>query len=433
MTFQKADKMVSNMRNVGKQVHFIGIGGIGMSSLARYFLSEGWKVSGSDLSPSDTLKELQKEDVKIYIKHRATNVKQDFNLVIYNQAIPADNPELIQAKKFNIVCQSYPQAVGELTKKYKTVAVAGAHGKSTTTAMTALILIEASYDPTVIVGTKLKEFGGINFRKGKSDWLVLEADEFKAAFLHYFPALAIITNIDKEHLDFYKNFSNVKKSFEKFKKQCGRILKAETDPKILSEIKNVLKVPGKHNVYDASYAYTIAKHLGISHKTTIKALGKYTGAWRRMEYKGKFLNSLVYDDYAHHPTEIKATLAGFRQKYAKNAIICVFQPHQAERLKLLFNDFKTAFRDADKVIVLPTYAVAGRENEESRIMNHELSKKLAKALGAIYMENPEKQLRSVLTSIHNSKFMLRNSVVIMMGAGNIVDLTSMLINKNRRR
>jgi UDP-N-acetylmuramate--alanine ligase len=422
------------MKNIGKQVHFIGIGGIGMSALARYFLSEGWKVSGSDLSPSDILKELRKEGAHIKIGHHYSLIRanEPINLVIYNQAIPEDNPELIQAKKFNIVCQSYPQTIGELTKKYKTIAIAGAHGKSTTTAMTALILIEAGYDPTVIVGTKLKEFGGSNFRKGKSEWLVLEADEFKAAFLNYFPTLAIVTNIDKEHLDFYRNFSNVKKAFEKFKKQCGGVLEAEKNPKILSEIKRVLKIPGKHNVYDASCAYSIAKHLGIPHKTIIKALGKYTGAWRRMEYKGEFksqnakVKSFVYDDYAHHPTEIKATLAGFREKWPKNAIICVFQPHQAERLKLLFNDFKTAFKDANKVVILPAYKVAGREEKFEKKYD---AKALARSIDALYIKNPKKDLKKSLLSLITNNQLTNNSVIVMMGAGDIVNLTPRLIKK----
>lgn len=406
-----------------RKVHLIGIGGIGISALARYFLSEGWQVSGSDLSPSDTLKELRKEGVKVFIKHRETNVKQDVSLVIYNQAIPQDNPELLKAKRLGIVSKSYPEAVGELTRQYKTIAVAGSHGKSTTTALVSLILIEAGLDPTVIVGTKLKEFGGKNFRKGKSGWLVLEADEWKASFLNYRPTIAVITNIDKEHLDFYKNFSEVKKTFEKFKDLCEQVLPAESDSKIAAEIKKVLKIPGQHNVQNSLSAFAIAKYLGISKAVILKALGKYTGAWRRMEYRGKLQNALVYDDYAHHPTEIRATLAGFREKWPKNAIICVFQAHQAQRLKLLFNDFKTAFKDADKVVILPTYEVAGRERE-SRIKNQESGKKLAKEIGASYVENPQKDLKKKLVSITAK---IKKPIIIMMGAGDIVNLTKKII------
>lgn len=422
----------------------IGIGGIGISALARYFLSEGWQVSGSDLSPSDTTKELRNEGVRVFIGHRPSNIKNDVTLVVYNQAIPANNPELKKAKQFSIPTKSYPEAVGELTKRYKTIAVAGAHGKSTTTALVSLILIAAGFDPTVIVGTKLKEFGGKNFRKGKGDWLVLEADEWKASFLNYFPTLAIVTNIDKEHLDFYKNFTNVKKAFEKFKRQCGKVLTSETDPKILAEIKKVLQIPGQHNLYDASCAYAVAKYLGISKTVTLKALGQYSGAWRRMELRGTMelypkpstLNPQVYDDYAHHPTEIKATLKAFREwprplhrrgspfgkKAAENSLICVFQAHQAQRLKLLFNDFKTAFKDADKVLILPTYEVAGREEKFDKKYNAEA---LAKAIGALYVENVQKNLKKILTLI-TSRYTL-NPIVVMMGAGDIVNLTNLLI------
>lgn len=403
-----------------------------MSALARYYLSEGWQVSGSDISPSDILKELKKDGVRVSMGQRPENLKNRPNLAIYNQAIPKNNPELMAARRLGIPCRTYPEIVGELTKKYKTIAVAGAHGKSTTTAMVAFVLIEAGLDPTVIVGTKLKEFGGKNFRKGKNGLLVLEADEYGGAFWHYSPFVAGITNIDKEHLDFYKNFENVKKSFERFKSQCQKVVEAEKNPAIAAKIRKILKIPGEHNIQNALLAYAIAKSLNISENVILRALGKYTGAWRRMEYKGQFqvsgIKCQVFDDYAHHPTEIRATLAGFRQKYPKNAIICVFQPHQAERLRLLFNDFKTAFKDADRVVLIPSYKVAGREEKFDKKYDAEA---LAKAIGAYYLSNP-KSLPALLKKILYSKFNIQNSIVVMMGAGNIVDLTPMLVNKNRR-
>lgn len=419
------------MREFQNKVHLIGIGGIGISALARYFLSEGWQVSGSDLSPSETTKELKNEGMSVLIGHHATNIKQGTDLVVYNQAIPSDNPELVKARSLGIPCKTYPEVVGELTKKYKTIAIAGAHGKSTTTALVSLILIKAGLDPTVIIGTKLKEFGGKNFRKGKGDWLVIEADEWKASFLNYFPTLAVITNIDKEHLDFYKNFSNVKKTFEKFKKQCETIVTASKNPKLLSKIKKVLWLPGQHNLSNALSAYAIAKKLKIPEAIILKALSKYRGAWRRMEYRGimklnpkpQIPGPRVYDDYAHHPTEIRATLAGFREKWPKNVIICVFQPHQVQRLKLLFNDFKTAFKDADKTVILPTYEVAGREKYAAG----NLSEKLAKEIGAIYIKNPKRELKKVLRKTLLAKHYWLNPIVIVMGAGSIVNLTPKII------
>jgi UDP-N-acetylmuramate--alanine ligase len=454
------------------KVYFIGIGGIGISALARYFLSRGWKVSGSDISPSSITEELKKESVKIFIGHHHSHIRanEPITKIIYNQAISPDNPELMAAKKLGIPRQSYPEAVGELTRQYKTIAVAGAHGKSTTTALISLILIEAGLDPTVIIGTKLKEFGGKNFRRGKSNWLILEADEWKGSFWHYSPALAVITNIDREHLDFYKTFAGVKRGFRKFiknllpggalfiNKKHSNILKNirmphhivqfSSNQKIVSEIRKVLQIPGEHNVLNALAAYSVAKYLAIPEKTILRSLGKYRGAWRRMEYRGEYRelgirNQVgVFDDYAHHPAEIKAALTAFRQKWPKNTLICVFQPHQAERLKILFSGFKNAFKAADKVIILPIYAVAGREklkNRKQKIENRNLSKKLVKAIDAIYVDNPSKNLKSVLESIirssHHSHRGSHNShyIIVMMGAGDIVNYTDMLLSNQKSK
>ncbi len=407
------------------RAHFIGIGGIGMSALARYFLSEGWRVSGSDLSPSPTTNELKKERVAIRTGKHSANILQKFSptLVVYNQAIPETNPELTAAKKMGLAVRSYPEMVGELTKKYKTIAIAGAHGKSTTTAMTALILIEAGFDPTVIIGTKLKQLGGKNFRKGKNAWLVLEADEFGGAFLNYSPYAATITNIDKEHLDFYKNFANVRKTFEKFKERCQRVVIAPNDAKLTAEIRRVLQVPGEHNVKNALNAYALASYLGIPKQMILRALAKYSGAWRRMDYRGKLGKALVFDDYAHHPTEIKATLAAFRQKWPKNALICVFQPHQADRLRRLFSDFKGAFKAADRVLILPEYKVAGREERFDKKYN---AAALARAAGAVYVADPDKDLKNLLKKVGLDQS--PSPIIVMMGAGDIVNYTSKLIS-----
>lgn len=423
-----------------RKVHFIGIGGIGMSALARYFLSLGWQVSGSDLFPSSITDELKKEGVKIYIGHKMSNVKSQMSKIIYSQAIPTSNIELRTAQKLGLPCQSYPEAVGVLTRQYKTIAIAGAHGKSTTTAMISLILIKAGFDPTVIIGTKLKELSNKNFRAGKSDWLVLEADEWKGSFWHYSPAIGAITNIDREHLDFYKTFANVKQAFQKFKKNCGAVIGVSREAKAAAaKIKKVLKIAGWHNVENAMLAYSIGRYLKIPARIILKALGQYRGAWRRMEYRGEFnvksqrskLKCSIFDDYAHHPTEIKATLAGFRQKWPKNELICVFQAHQIQRLKLLFNDFKTAFKAADKVIILPTYEVAGREKKAVRVQplaTRNLAERLAQKIKAIYLENPQKNLKMVLTKILMANPHTLSPIIVMMGAGDIVKYTDMLLS-----
>jgi UDP-N-acetylmuramate--alanine ligase len=198
------------------KIHLIGIGGIGVSALAQYYLSKGHKVSGSDLVASEITDFLKKKGIKIFIGNFAKNIKKDFDLVIYSPAVKQDNQELKKAKQFKIKTQSYPEALGDLTKEYYTIAVAGAHGKSTTASMIALALTKAGLNPTVIVGTKIKEFGGSNFRFGESKLLVIEACEYDSSFLYYLPDIIVITNVDKEHLDYFKTFSNVKKAFKNF-------------------------------------------------------------------------------------------------------------------------------------------------------------------------------------------------------------------------
>jgi len=278
-------------------IHFIGIGGIGVSALAQYYLSNGHKVSGSDLVSSETTELLKNKGIKIIIgKHKIKNLSKNTNLVIYSPAVQKNNPELKIAKKNKIKCQSYPEAVGDLTKKYFTIAISGTHGKSTTTAMTALILIKAGLDPTVILGTKLKEFGNSNFRKGKSKYLIIEADEWKASFLNYFPKIIALTNIEKEHLDYYKDINHILKTYKKyishlpekavliingkdknilklktqFTKLKLRIKDYSSNQKQAEKLKKILKVPGEYNVLNALTALTIAQASKIPDKISLK-------------------------------------------------------------------------------------------------------------------------------------------------------------------
>jgi len=485
------------------KVHFIGIGGIGTSALARWFLSCGYDVSGSDINLSEIISELKKQGVKVFIGHRPENLAKEIQLVIYSAAVPFNNPEFQKAKKLGIPIKSYAEALGDLSKKYKTFAVSGAHGKSTTTALLSLILIRNGFDPTVIIGTKLKEFnppaGGSNFRKGKSNYLILEADEYNHSFLNYSPFAAIILNIDKEHLDSYKNLADIKKTFLKFinniqpngilivnkddknlfslKDKIQKIVKNKniellwygitnsSDRQNLLYLRKTLKISGEsgnvnrdallgeHNVSNALAAYTLAKALKIKDRNIFSAIGSYRGAWRRMEYKGEFkiqsskFKVKVYDDYAHHPTEIKATLAGIAQKSPKTGIICVFQPHQVKRLKALFKEFVGAFDAANALILLPIYQVAGRDPSTSlrasKVSQNVNSKQLAEAIKnrvvklktqdsrlktVVCLPHPEK-LPSILEKIiHVSCFKFHAScIVVMMGAGDIYKMTDKLI------
>ncbi len=436
------------------KIHFIGVGGIGVSALAKYYLAQNHEISGSDLAFSENIKELKKLGVKIFIgPHDSKNINQKIKRVIYSPAVKKNNPELKKAKKLGINCQSYPKALGELTKKHFTIAISGTHGKSTTCAMVALILTKAGFDPTVIVGTKLKEFGNNNCRIGKSKYLVIEADEHFASFLNYQPKIIVLTNIEKDHLDFYKNLENILKAYKKYISQLSengvlitnqedknikKILKGNKNKnyffssktKGASHLKKILKIPGKHNVYNALAALTTARVLGISDKISFKALSAYKGSWRRFEMfnvklpkrkDGKERKITLISDYAHHPTEVNVTLQALREKYPKKNIWCVFQPHQYQRTYYLFKDFVSVLKKApvDKLIVTDIYDVAGREEKE--IKNKVSSEKLAKAVKKnreiTHIETPKKASDYLKNNLKGGE------VLIVMGAGDIYQLT----------
>ena len=455
------------------KIHLIGIGGIGVSALAQYYLSQGHEVSGSDLVASEITDLLKEKGIKIFIGNSAENLNGDFSaqggpasgwdLVVYSPAVKSDNPEFKKAKELGIKTQSYPEALGDLTKEYYTIAVAGAHGKSTTTAMIALVLIKAGLDPTVIVGTKLKEFSapgglasgeGTNFRAGKSKFLVIEACEYDSSFLRYLPKIIVITNIDKEHLDYFKTFANVKKAFKDFIARlaeggCDGFLVANGDDKNIPKFKNpkfkiqnysvrqkeskkvksILKVPGQHNVSNALAALKVARILAIPDKITFKSLSEFKGTWRRFEIKKGIANNkkiTVISDYAHHPNEILATLKAVREKYPTNPstrlragkIWCVFQPHQHQRTYYLFNDFVKTFREVkiDNIIITDIYDVAGRETKtiNAEVSSEKLVKKINKK-NVLYL--PMEKLEGYIKENIKS-----GEVLIIMGAGDIYKL-----------
>jgi UDP-N-acetylmuramate--alanine ligase len=419
------------------KIHFIGIGGIGVSALAQYYLEKGHQVSGSDLVASEITEFMQKKGAKVFIGQSAENIKQDLDLVIYSPAVKEDNIELKIARKFQISnfkfqILSYPEALGKLTKEFYTIAVSGSHGKSTTTAMMALILIEAGLDPTVIVGTKLKEFNNSNFRAGKSKYLVIEACEYDSSFLHYEPKIIVVTNIDKEHLDYFKTLANVKKAFKDFiaKLPADGYLVFNINEKTLRQaqgkdvkkIKSILKVPGTHNVYNALDALQVARFLKIKDEITFKALSKFTGTWRRFEEREVQISNFkfqIISDYAHHPNEIKATFQAIREKYPKEKIWCVFQPHQHQRTYYLFNDFVKIFKSAkiDKIIITDIYDVAGREvgKINKQVSSEKLVKKINKK-SVLYM--PAQELENYVKKNINHK-----DVLLIMGAGDIYKLS----------
>ena len=426
-----------------KNVHFIGIGGIGVSALAKYYLSKDHKISGSDLCSSEITEALEKKGVKIYIGlHKSENIVSEINQVIYSPAVTKDNPELKKAKELGAKVQSYPEALGELTKEHFTIAVAGSHGKSTVAAMIGLLLEKAGFDPTVVIGTKLKEFGDSNCRVGKSEYLVIEACEHFASFLNYWPKIIVLTTIEIDHLDFYGNLENILKAFKKFvgKLPADGILVANEDDenikKIVSgrnvdwyslkneekeKLKKILNVPGDFNISNALAALTVARALKISDKVSFESLSEYKCSWRRFEVT-EVLKPKPYtliDDYGHHSTQIRATLKAAREKFPEKQIWCIFQPHQHQRTHYLFDDFVKVFRNApvDKLIITDIYSVAGRETKE--IKKKVSSQKLAEATNKSFVSYlPKEKIQEFLKE--NLK---GGEVVIMMGAGDIYNIS----------
>lgn len=421
------------------RIHFIGIGGIGVSALAQYYLAKGHQVSGSDLVASEITDLVKNKGAEVFIGHNADNLPANTNLVICSPAVSKDNAEYIKAKELGIKLQTYPEALGELTKQYNTIAVAGAHGKSTTTVMIALALMQKN-DPTVVVGTLVKEFGNSNFRMGKSNWLVIEACEYDGSFLNYWPKIAVVTNVDKEHLDYFKNFKNVIKAFKDFILRLPEngVLVANKDDKHIpkaavktinyslksedaKKLKEILKVPGQHNLYNALAALSAARAAGANDGDILEALSKYQGSWRRFEVKeGTAGNKkiTVVSDYGHHPNEVAAALNAAREKYPDKTIWCVFQPHQYQRTYYLFDDFIKMFRKApiDRIILTDIYDVAGRETQKisGQVSAEKLAEKIKKEnVAYISLCDIEAKIKQSIS---------QGDVLIIMGAGDIYKL-----------
>ncbi len=454
---KSSSNKTKNIKTLEGVVHFIGIGGIGISSLARWYKTQNWSVSGSDAIKSSVTDDLKRDGIRVKIGHKKTNIPKDAQLVIHTVAIPTDNEELTEARNRGIRVITYPQALGEFTGMYKTIAISGCHGKSTTTAMMAKILIEAKLDPTVVVGTKVE---GSNFRAGKGKYLVIEADEYRGAFWNYLPYAAIINNIELDHLDFYKDIDTIKNSFSRFTenvsnngfivangddKDVDDVIKKVTNVKkiisfgksdgvIISKIKKVIKIPGHHNVLNALAAYKVARELKIKEDVILKAIGKFKGVWRRSEYKGKTKEGWkVFDDYAHHPTAVKVTLDGFKEKYPKDYLVAVFQPHQMLRFTSLYEDFKICFDSANKALLFDVYNPTGRDEKKSKVN----AKTLVKDLNVIAKQNRQPQKTAYATKEDFKKTInsvikesgKKNGIIVIMGAGDINDITPKILVK----
>ena len=411
-----------------KKVHFVGVGGIGISAIARMMLLDGKKVSGSDNSSSPVTEELAKLGADIFIGHSADNISADTELVAYSIAVPASNPELVQARELGIPTMSYPEILNEVSKNYFTIAVSGTHGKTTTTAMLAKILVDAGLDPTVIVGSLLHGSKS-NFIAGKSKILVLEADEYRRTFLQITPRMIVITNIDVDHLDYYKDIVDIQSAFRTFAEKLGPedYLVCDTEGENLAEVyiglnckvlnyadieKPELLVPGEHNRNNARAAIAAGMTLGVEESVARNSLLSFSGTWRRLEKKGSTANgSLVYDDYAHNPGKIRSAIAGLRELYPEKKINVVFMPHLYSRTKMQLKELAESLSSADKVFVTDIYAA--REALDPTIHARHLIEAIKSDRGAEYLDDYDEML------VRLKRELGPDDLLVTVGAGDI--------------
>lgn len=448
-------------------VHFIGIGGISMSGLAQILLSKGFHVSGSDNRSSELTEELEEQGAIVYIGQQAGNVSETTELVVYTAAIREDNPEYIRCKELQIPMISRAELLGQIMRNFaKSIAVSGTHGKTTTSSMASEILLAAGMDPTLTVGGILESIGG-NLRLGNSEYFLTEACEYTNSFLSFFPRYGIILNIEEDHLDFFKDINEIRDSFHRF----AKLLPADGALIINGEIENLseltddlaapvytfgfdsscdyycsdptpgangnyrfvlhtpagreqeitLNVVGRHNVSNALSVLALADLLGIDLQVAADALFSCCGAHRRFEQKGVIGGVTVIDDYAHHPTEITATLTAARN-FPHREIWCVFQPHTYTRTKAFLDDFAKALSLADHVVLTDIYAA--REKNTIGISSKDLQEKLLTLGVDCYHFSSFGDIET---------FLLQNCIpddlLITMGAGDVVTIGNNLIGQ----
>ncbi|MCQ4637061.1 UDP-N-acetylmuramate--L-alanine ligase [Anaerovorax odorimutans] len=454
-----------------KQIHCIGIGGIGLSAIAEILLSRGYKVTGSDMRESDITERLMKDGADIFLGHRAKNV-EGADLIVYSAAVGADNPELAKAKELGIPTASRAEILGLLMSEYEnSIAISGTHGKTTTTSMVSLILKNAEEDPTILVGGNLPEIGG-NVKVGHSQHFVTEACEYMDSFLSLRPKIEIILNIDSDHLDYFKDIEHIARSFEKFASlvpENGTIIAYDANPFVKSVVQDMpnvmtfgfnescdyhvsditfnadgmpdfyvnrgeetlcriqLSIPGEHNILNALAAFACCHILGVSADKIAATLETFTGTQRRFDILGTTSHGIkIIDDYAHHPTEIKATLSAVKNM-RHNKMWCLFQPHTYTRTMALFDEFAESFEAADKVVLAEIYAA--REKNIYKISSKGLVSKIKEAYpdkDAYFFEDFEEIANFVYNNAEPG------DLVITMGAGDIYKVGEMILEKDRK-
>jgi UDP-N-acetylmuramate--alanine ligase len=411
-----------------KNVYIVGIGGIGLSALAQLLKAQGSQVSGSDRAESPTTELLRSKGIEVFIGHESRHIPEDTTLLIYSDAIPALNPERAAAHDRGIEQRSYFEALGKIANEKKVVAVAGAHGKTTTTAMLIDIFEDARQDPVGVVGS-LRAKTKSNFRAGKGDYFIVEADEYLRHFLNFDPFVLVITNIDEDHLDYYLDLSDIQSAFRALASKVpkdGFVVCNPNDEKVKPIVEGIsatvvdyaphidhalpLKVLPL-NIQNAAAALAAAQALGIPLDSARASITSFVGTWRRFEYKGTNKNgALVYDDYGHHPAEISATLKSVREQFPGKKIRVAFHPHLFSRTKLLLEEFAQAFDDADEALIAPIFAA--REAPDPSISNEILASHIrarGKQAEAIALEEVSERIRKAE----------KDCIFITMGAGDI--------------
>ena len=453
-------------------IHIIGIGGIGMSGIAEIMSEMGFRVQGSDVSRNNNIDRLTRKKIKVFIGHKASNVNKT-NIVFFSTAIKDNNIEILTAQKNNIPTLPRFKILSHLMRLKKGIAISGSHGKTTTTTMVSSILMSQNLKPTIINGGIINEIG-TNTQLGSGDWMVVEADESDGTFLKLPATISVVTNIDKEHLDFYKNFSDLQKSFKKFINQvpfygfsvvCNddlylrKMMKEITATQIVTygfskdsdirainiriknecvifDVENNLKkddkkiiknyelpMLGSYNILNSLVGIAISLKLKLPQRLTKIALKNFNGVSRRFTKIGSFKNNIFIDDYAHHPTEIENVLSAAKQSKLSNNVIAVFQPHRYSRVESLQNDFSKCFKKADIVLVMDVYA-AGEKNVNS-FKIEKLTKLIKKNsnVKTYYVKSLD-----LLPNFFNKD---RKNLIIFMGAGDISNKAISLVSKLR--
>lgn len=455
-----------------KKIHFVGIGGIGMSGIAEILLDQGFKVSGSDKSLSDITDRLQKLGAVISEGHKSENISADVDALVFSSAVSLDNPEVVEAQRRKLPIIRRAEMLAEVMRLKYGVGVAGTHGKTTTTSMISLVLMEGGLDPTVIVGGKLSGLGGTNARLGHGDFIVVEADEFDRSFLSITPTIAVLTTLDVDHLDCYRDLEDIKNAFIRFASKVpfyGFIVLCLDEPTLQDIVPNlsrkklityginpqadiqavdiqykkdstiftvvkdsselgriILQIHGNHNVQNALAAISVGLELGVTFAKVKAGIEKFTGVFRRWEKKGEIKDIAVYDDYAHHPTECRATLTGVKAGWRRR-VVCVFQPHLYTRTRDFYEEFGKAFLLSDVLIVTDVYPA---REEPIQGITGELIANAAKQYGhkEVHYIPDKKQVPGLLMKISK-----QNDIVITMGAGDIWKYGEEFLNKMKSK